>query len=125
MRLGLTLARTPNRLFQAFRKARLALVIAVLCGAAAGLLIAYFTPPTYRASSQLQSGQSAAGIGKGGFGDAEIGFIRSHSLAQKVAESERLNRNARFAAAVGVTRVGSPGSETQLVDRLRDRVGSS
>ena len=112
----------PNRLFEAFRKARFALVIAVLCGAAAGLLIAYFTPPTYRASSQLQSGQSATGIGKGGFGDAEIGFIRATTRA-KVAESERLNRNARFAAAVGVTRVGSPGSETQLVDRLRDRVG--
>jgi len=113
-----------NRFLDSFYRLRFQMLGALVFGAVAGLLLAYFTPPTYRAEGQVEFDQAAAASAQKQFAETERDLIQSRSLAQKVAASLHLQHNQRAAAALG-TKAGGPKDSApsdELVDRLRDKV---
>ena len=111
-----------NRFFEAIRRHRVFVLGGLVFGALAGLLLGYLTPPIYRAQGQLEFQQASPAAAKNRFGDPEVQFVKSHSLAQRVAESEGLSRNKRIANALGIRPLGTADTNSELVDRLRSQV---
>ncbi len=111
-----------NRFFEAIRRSRTVILGGLAFGALAGLLLGYLTPPTYRAQGQLEFQQASPTAAKNRFGDPEVQFIRSHSLAQKVAQSEGLGRNKRVANALGMRALDTTNASSELIDHLRNQV---
>ncbi|HEY0164704.1 MAG TPA: Wzz/FepE/Etk N-terminal domain-containing protein, partial [Sphingomicrobium sp.] len=120
---------------------RLKILAALILGGLAGLLLALFTPPSYRAEAQVelrqikpaQASPAAAGAAQGDeaasseqFLETQLGIIRSRSLAQQVAQGMTGAPRARLKVALAPATPGSqqagPVPESQLVDRLRDSV---
>jgi polysaccharide biosynthesis transport protein len=110
-----------NGLLDAFYRHRLKILGAVVLGAIAGWLLAYLTPPTYRAEGKVEFEQAPANTAQKQFAETQQDLILSRSLAQKVATSLNLKRNRRIAAALGVRNPAS-ASDDDVVDRLRNSV---
>ena len=109
----------PNGLIEALHRHRLKILGALIAGALAGFLIAYLTPPVYRAQAQIEFNQVSPATSKQ-FVETQLGLIRSRSLAERVAASLPLATDKRLAAAFGARGPNAKlPSRIKLIERLR------
>ncbi|HVF84259.1 MAG TPA: polysaccharide biosynthesis tyrosine autokinase [Sphingomicrobium sp.] len=92
-----------------------------LLGLLAGALIAYLTPPTYRAEAALEFENGPNPAGADDFVNSQVRVLESRALAEKVVNSLKLQNNARAIAALGLPG-GTKTEAADLVGRVHDGV---